>query len=307
MRKIFVILILNILLTGCVTDFNFEFDKLEPRLVVDAVITNQSGPYYIRLSESNVGGSLQTASFFSIDNAVGVKNALVVLSDNYGQIDTLLPVGFDPEREFITPERGYYKTNTIEGIAGRTYFLKIVSDGKTYTANCYMPEVPEIDSLSYTVEKGEIGKFDRYIPLLYFKNPQHADNYYLINHTQAKTDIVDLGYVLSSIWQYSILSDKFLEPYVDGLYVENGAAHEDAGHYYYFPEDVIRVRLQSITQEAYYYYKILLKQFENDGGTYKPTPTSPPTNISNGALGFFRASAVSEKVKEIPEITLESN
>ena len=52
------------------------------------------------------------------------------------------------------------------------------------------------------------------------------------------------------------------------------------------------VSLFSLTYEAYLYYKALLSQFENDGGTFKPSPASPPSNISNGALGIFRASAL---------------
>jgi hypothetical protein len=34
-----------------------------------------------------------------------------------------------------------------------------------------------------------------------------------------------------------------------------------------------------------------LEQFKQDSGVYKPTPASPPTNISNGGLGFFQTSS----------------
>ena len=268
-------------------------------MVVDAVITDQPGPYYFRLTESNIGGTVK-ADILDIDIAVGVKNALLILSDNQGHIDTLQPVTYDPEREFISAGRGYYKTTSIKGVAGRTYFLKIINDGKEYTASSFMPEVPEIDSLSYIVKKGEIGKFDSYIPLLYFKEPQLTNDYYLIYHSGGKKNFADYGFVTYSIWKYSILSDEYLEPYVNGLYVENGSAPEDLGYYHYFPGEYFRVRLQSITQDAYY-YKALLGQYENDGGSFTPSPSSPPTNISNGALGFFRASAVSEKSFIIPE------
>jgi len=58
--------------------------------------------------------------------------------------------------------------------------------------------------------------------------------------------------------------------------------------------DSIHVTMSSLSSNAYNYYKNLIEQFENDGGAYKPTPASPPTNISNGGLGFFRASSVVE-------------
>jgi len=57
-------------------------------------------------------------------------------------------------------------------------------------------------------------------------------------------------------------------------------------------DDEYRIRMYSITEEGYNYYKALIAQFKNDGGTYSPAPASPPTNIDNGGLGFFRASAV---------------
>jgi hypothetical protein len=53
------------------------------------------------------------------------------------------------------------------------------------------------------------------------------------------------------------------------------------------------IEMHSLTKEAYEFYQSLLQQFRTDGGGYSPSPASPPTNMDNGALGFFRASAVS--------------
>jgi hypothetical protein len=59
----------------------------------------------------------------------------------------------------------------------------------------------------------------------------------------------------------------------------------------YFKGGPYYITMQSLTSEAYNYYTVLMNQFKTDGGTYKPTPASPVSNISNGALGFFRASS----------------
>ena len=64
--------------------------------------------------------------------------------------------------------------------------------------------------------------------------------------------------------------------------------------------DSIYIGLSSLTIEAFQFYKALLQQFKNDGGAFQPAPGSPPTNMSNGALGYFRASALSEKRTKIP-------
>ena len=75
------------------------------------------------------------------------------------------------------------------------------------------------------------------------------------------------------------------------IFLDNGASPQDFGYYYYFIGDEINVKTSNISKEAYEYFKFLLKQFKQDGGVYKPTPVSPPTNISNNGLGFFQASS----------------
>lgn len=96
-------------------------------------------------------------------------------------------------------------------------------------------------------------------------------------------------------WDFSVLSDTFLEPYVSGLNVSLGANPRGIEYPIYWEGASIYIGLSSLTKESYNYYKALLDQFDNNGGAYKPTPASPPGNISNGGLGLFRASAVSEK------------
>ena len=58
--------------------------------------------------------------------------------------------------------------------------------------------------------------------------------------------------------------------------------------------------MNSLTAEAFRFYEALINQFKDDGGVFKPSPASPPTNISGDALGFFGASALSE-IKGIVE------
>ena len=177
---------------------------------------------------------------------------------------------------------GYYKTTKLKGIAGHTYTLTIKWQGREYHSTSYMPPVTDIDSVHFNFTKGEVGKEDYNIPLLYFKEPQNERNYYLF---------ITPGN--NSVWPYSVLSDEYLKPYVNGLDVCKGispeywmTAYPDAYTSYYF------IEMHSLTKEGYDYYKALLQQFRTDGGAYSPTPATPPGNIDNGALGFFKTSAV---------------
>ena len=93
-------------------------------------------------------------------------------------------------------------------------------------------------------------------------------------------------------WAYSILNDEYLKSYVNGLDVCKGESPDYwLTNYPYDYMDSYYIEMHSLTKEGYDYYRALIQQFRTDGGGYSPSPASPPTNLDNGALGFFRASA----------------
>jgi len=325
MRKVIVLSLLLVLFTSCVDEYDLDLDKVDSRLVVEGLITNQKGPYYIRLTESHTGKFIEPIHS-PIDSAKGIMHAVIIVSDNVNQVDTLIPIDITPneydyDNQFgyfykflydsfgnitdtiilndpieFTHYRGYYKTKHLIGIPGRTYFLKVISEGKEYQANAYMPPVPNIDSIGYSKKVSEKDGQEYYVPLLYFAEPQGIENYYLI---QLKDEILSRRYAEDFNWEFSILSDEFLQPYVNGLNVSLGENPRGFEYPIYMEGDSIYVALSSLTKNAYEFYKAILQQFKNDGGAYQLAPSSPPTNISNGGLGYFRASSISEKRTKI--------
>ena len=163
-----------------------------------------------------------------------------------------------------------------------------------------MPSVPDIDSVGFLKMDPKPGKRAIVAPLLYFAEPQGVKNYYLI---QLNEDIAIRTFSAGLLWPFSILSDEFLQPYVNGLKISQGETPRGIEYPIYYEGAPFYVALSSLTKDGYEFYKILLQQFKNDGGVYHPSPGSPPTNISNGALGYFRASAISEKKRfKIPDL-----
>lgn len=324
MRNLLALSLFLVLFSGCIEEYDLNLDKVDSRLVVEGLITNHSGPYYIRLTESHTGKFIEP-NYSSTDSAKAIMNALIIVSDNVNQIDTLIPivVNIDEYRydyrfgyyKFLYDntgniidtlwledpaefrhDRGYYKTKSLIGVPGRTYYLKVLLEGKEYQASAFMPPVPDIDSVGYIKKVSEKDGQEYYIPLLYFSEPQGVENYYLI---QLNNEIFSRIYAANFLWQFSILSDEFLKPYVNGLNISLGATPRSFEYPIYSEGDSIYVALSSLTQNAYQFYKALLQQFTNEGGAYQPSPGSPPTNISNGALGYFRASSISEKRTKI--------
>jgi hypothetical protein len=155
-----------------------------------------------------------------------------------------------------------------------------------------MHPISKIDSIKFQKVMGDIGKSDDYVPMLYFKDPQeNEENRYLVQ--LAKEEDIKIVYG-GDLWEFAILSDKYFQPGKTGVSIDNGVGPRDWSWYRSWPGDLLYIGMNSLSDQSYTYYKFLLEQFQQDGGAYKPSPASPPTNISNGGLGFFRASAVAE-------------
>ena len=126
------IIIATIALSSCEKVIDLDLKDVESKLVVEANITNQPGPYFVKLTKS--------IPFDESSIYPEVNDALVIISDEAGQSDTL-----------NYTSNGVYKTNTTQGIEGRSYYLKIVAEGKTYTATSTMPQKVILDNIGISV------------------------------------------------------------------------------------------------------------------------------------------------------------
>lgn len=309
MRNLLIVIILT-LAYSCTEQYDLTVKPVEPRLVVEGTVTNEDGPNYVRLtlssSEFNIDFYTRlrhtgdSTTYYRSDMAIPIQDAKVFITDkNTLLTDTLVPCSIGEwlimfidtinnrvYKEFRIPRQsisyGYYETTKLKGVPGHTYALTVKWQDQEYHAESYMPPVPAIDSVHFNYTVGEIGKEDFNIPLIYFKEPQSERNYYLFNTNS-----------VGGAWAYSVLSDEYLKDYVNGLDVCKGVSPDYWRTAY--PQGIsgFSIQMHSLTREAYNYYKALLEQFRTDGGGYSPSPASPPTNMDNGALGFFRASSVS--------------
>jgi hypothetical protein len=238
-----------------------------------------------------------------VDSSQFINDAVVVLRDDIGNSDTLQPAKplytyywydvYSNTYNQITDKnplyrRGYYQPQKIIGTVGRTYYLEIQFNGKTYHANCKMQQTPVIDSVKYQFTQGAPGKESFYVPHIFFKDPVGEHNYYLF----------DFGG--PSVCTISILDDANITGYVNGLDVFKGQFVDWWKTAYPMAGERFTIQMQSLTKEGYDYYKSLIQVFNNDGGTYRPAPATAPGNIDNGALGFFRATSIKKITGQIP-------
>jgi hypothetical protein len=310
MKKLwFCVIVYVYIFVSCTEKFEVNFSKNEPKLVVECALLDIDSLHYLKLnlSKSSFSDSeLDTTSFGVVNEFKPVKNAIVIISDDLGNIDTLSPVPdsiylfFEAEsgRDSILIvndvfySKGNYMTDNIRVSAGNTYFLKILWNNREYDASCLAPQVPKIDTITYDYAYNQIKNEHYYIPYIWFTDNPNTVDYYLFK--------TNLG---SGVWSRSILSDQFLGDIVNGIDVFKGESVDYWRNAY--PNEAYagltyRIEMHSITKQIYEYYRGLIAQFRNDGGIYSPTPSSPPSNISNGALGFFRASCVQVVEETLP-------
>lgn len=258
MKNIFKIIIISFLTLGCDKEISLPLDKNESNLVIDGSITDQPGPYLVKISKSM---DITSPTVF-----LGVNNAQVVISNHLGLKDTLK-----------LKSNGIYETSKIKGQSGFTYYLEVLLDSKKYTANSLMPQKVNLDSLSINtfLFNGAIN----YSIIPNYKDPIEIGNSY--RFIQRINDTLDKTYhVFNDNLNNGKINQRPLNGSRDSLVVKL--------------KDLVSVEMQCITSNTFLYFNTLSQQSGAGpgGGT---TPTNPPSNMEGGALGIFSAHTIQER------------
>jgi hypothetical protein len=288
---------------SCIDEYSIVLPAEEPRLVVDALITTIEDESSITIGWTFAPGD----GCFEYDPWSGSPHAVPCAPDTSSEgeflVTGLITIMEEDGPTYNYPLRMHDKKShvtipmpEIRGVPGKEYSLEIQISYKnettSYTAETFMPDTPLINSISYVIRKGDIGKEDNFVPLINFNEPQGQKNYYVFKLCQAYPNGERSIYCGNSrAWPYSIMNDDFLPPVVRGLSIDDGATVAKYAEFYphvYFGVGA-EVRMYAVTEETYNFYKALLEQFNNDGGAFSPTPTTPRGNLTGGAIGIFRA------------------
>lgn len=260
--------LISVLFVSCTEVLEVDLDKENDRLVIDGLVTNELKPFRVKLSRTL---ALDDESEFP-----GVDNAFVTISDDAGNLDTLL-----------LESNGLYRTNgPRQGVPGRTYYLTVIVDGITYTAQDILTAVPPIDSIAaiYREKGDELGiDTNGYYVYFVFMDPP-GKNYYM-------EDITKNGVPVLRSDQLFIFDDQFIKP-------SEPVFSRAPGNYISGEKAVLT--LSSLSEKGYDYMNGVVLQLQNDGGFFSTPPANAPTNLSGGALGFFRASSLAKDSVMVP-------
>ena len=256
MQRVVGFVFLIVVFCSCQEVINVDLNSASPRLVVEGDITTKPGPYLFKLS--------RTTNFFDNNIFAPEVGASVIINDNAGSIDTL--------KEILS---GIYVTKKISGTIGNTYNLSIYTQGQKYSASAKMMDTVHIDSLTYTLGTG---KNPQYRLACAFQDPLGIGNYYAFRTYKNRA-------ILGDVVNNRIVTDKI----TNGGWFRN-TFRNDAIQL----SDTIKVELLSVDKATYDYYNTLRATL-NSGSPFSTPPANPVTNLSNGALGFFGAYAVTSR------------
>lgn len=271
MKKIvFYLFILFFVFAGCedIMDVSFS-SNAERTLVVEGIITTDTTAHQVVLS--------WTGDYFERGPQNMETGAEVSITDG--------------EKPFILTdninEPGIYRTDSsVYGETGKTYTLNIrLSDGTEYSATETISPLPEIDSIKQSVNYYHLDHpAERYgygYDILYYgPEPAGVGDYYLWNL------FMDDVLYTDTIFETVFTDDEF----VDGNYIK------DFEVFFIDDDDVnadsvsVELVMYSISKEYYLFLIGLMLETKWRGSPWDGPPANVPSNISNDARGYFRAS-----------------
>ena len=248
---------------SCEKEINLDLDDQSGKVVIEGNITDQPGPYFVKLSKS--------VSFTSPNFYPGIDNAKVSISDNIGVTEILTNTG-----------NGIYRTYSLIGESGKTYTLHVETEGKLYTAQSTMPYAVAFEGLEQDFFM--VGGKKSYTLLPIFNDPPSLGDRYLFSFKVNNNP--------KSIFQ--VFSDNINNgmPNQRPLIMPND--DRNSNDIKVVQGDSVHVEMQCIDQSIYTYYSALLK-LSGGGISGGVTPSNPPGNITSGALGYFSAHTIRKR------------
>lgn len=238
-----------------------SFAFVSCRKVIDLEL-KESDPQIVLKGEVNAGDSVHTLSItksvaFNQDNVFpGVPGAIVVLTDNLGNTETLTDLG-----------GGQYNTVNFPAVEGRTYTFAITAEGETYESSSTIPVLVPLTDVDFIPSAffGDTG----FILVPKYLDPAGIKNSYLFYFYNVNDPDENSSFISAN--------DDFAD----------GQLNEQPFFGDYTPQagDTIDYLMWGIDEDVFKYYFSFEQNTSGDSGA----PANPVSNWSNNALGYFTA------------------
>lgn len=253
-----VLTFLGILACSCTKVVQVNLNNASPQIVIEGNITDSPGPYRVQItktvnfSEDNVYPAVSGAAVKITDSATGITDVLAETS------------------------AGIYTTQTLlQGIAGHTYQLYVLTNGESFTASSTMPQPVKLDSVTFE-HSNRFGNTE-INAVVNFQDPPGIVNYYTFTEYVNGKQLSE-GFVFSDR-----LSDgKYIRQqfFNDSSYLNNG--------------DTLLLKMNCVDKNVWNYFNTL-DNVTNGNNFQSAAPSNPVANISNRGLGYFSAHTLQTK------------
>jgi hypothetical protein len=232
-------------------------EKFDPVLVVEGMFTNEERIHTVTLSRSvpvNYSGS-----------PTPVSGAIVFIRAD----DKIIPMV-----EKIAGTGVYETTRIVNGQPGHVYELSVSVDGKEYTAIDTMEPVTPLDGIRYSHSVSN-GMYEWTVPNDHSLSPGTTYEWQAaFVHTNGDIDKI-------TYYNFTGLETAALF-----------ALNQMSQTIWFEPGTKIVQKKYSLSKSYYEFLRAVYIETDWRGGLYDINPANVPTNVTNGATGFFRVSAV---------------
>lgn len=267
MRKILYIILSIVALTSCKKEIDFDFNEIEPLVVIEGRVTNEGTKVVITPSRS-VTDSIRPRCLQGATVAITAEG-----------ISTIVPYD-ETSDSYCSP---------LSGIPGTTYQLSVDYNGYHYEASAMMPEPAPIISADFywmtmldeRMLVYELWALDPY--------PSQRNQYWyridrITHHPHFQ------GKRTTEPYRWGVLDDRGCPPgyvFLDMMSASEKTMDKDEEEHWksiLYDGDSITCQLMTIDRPVYDYFSSL--RAGQSGGA------NPRTNISGGCLGYFAAGSV---------------
>ena len=295
MKKRFILIhaVLALVVSSCEKGVEFNLKEVTPKLVVEATIENGQAPV-VYLSKSQ-------AYFSKIDlNSLAnsfVRNAEVYVSNGsltHRLKEYTVPVG--PGINF------YYYSNdpsspatAFTGQLNNSYSLRIVSEGKEYTATTTIQNITRrIDSLFWKPAPAGNPPEKVAVMVRAYDRPGFGD--YVRYFTTRNSEPFYPG--LNSVYDDQVIDGSSYEVQVERG-VDRNEDHPE-GYSFFNKGDTVTLKVCNIDIATYDFWRTMEYTYATVGNPFS-SPTKVISNIKGGGLGYFGGYAAQFRTIIIPK------
>ena len=256
-----ILFIISLIVLGCKNEFLLESKTHQSIMVVNGVITNEAGPYMVKISKS------APVNHFAV---IPYENCIVILTEHTGKTEILTET--EPGK-YATSEGG------IQGEVGKSYRILIVTpdDKEYYSEFQEMKEPVEIKSIYAELIYVNDEEYSNGLPGFQFyvdtETASSQDNYFLWKTTESYEytvdfDLFDIYFGRAKLDTNNLLREPIVHKYRTDLF----RCWKTQNINYFFTGKTSNLTIPNITGQPLHFvgtdtrrlqerYSLLLKQY----------------------------------------------